>query len=65
MLLAGSLCPAAPFPPDPVDELRSELRSPLDDLRYRFPDVARNVQRPAHPNLLSSSRARTGQFLTT
>src|SRR5437667_8797120 len=44
LLLAGSFCLAAPFPPDPVDELRSELRSSLDDLRYRFPELARSLQ---------------------
>ncbi|HEV3081816.1 MAG TPA: HEAT repeat domain-containing protein [Gemmataceae bacterium] len=44
LLFFAGLSSAAPFPPDPVDELRGELGSSLQDLRFRFPELARKLE---------------------
>jgi HEAT repeat protein len=44
VLICAGLSSAAPFPPDPVDELRGELGSSLQELRFRFPELARKLE---------------------
>src|SRR5438552_5641348 len=50
LALVNVLCwavvsPADRFPPDPVDELRRELRATLQDLKERDPELARRVDK--------------------
>jgi HEAT repeat protein len=43
-IVSGGLALAGTFPPDPVDQLKYELRASREELRNRFPDLDRQLK---------------------